>query len=251
VDVPSDGAMAGHRDHRRLGRDRGGSTPGTGKRYQVEHGREHGRARNTKSAKHHYSKSANMAPPAHAAGARSDNGYRLDVDHEREYEEVAPSVNTDLSRARTTRQRHRSSKRAGPRGQHWKSRTMMVHGDAASAHNLQPPPPDEDHQYFIVDDKANGALSPEAALPQNGMANGVSNGMHGNGMNGARRYHSPRRHSPQHHAMDEREWNGWRSRTEMLEEDNVRLKSDVKKLKRTVRELTNTVQQIMQTLQQQ
>lgn len=45
--------------------------------------------------------------------------------------------------------------------------------------------------------------------------------------------------------------NEMESRIEILENENIVLKSDVRKLKRAVRELTNTVQQIMQTLQQQ
>ena len=51
--------------------------------------------------------------------------------------------------------------------------------------------------------------------------------------------------------MSIRKQNEMESRIEILENENIVLKSDVRKLKRAVRELTNTVQQIMQTLQQQ
>ena len=118
----------------------------------------------------------------------------------------------------------------------------------------------EDNLYFIVDDKGNGALSPEMALPQSAQ-NGLRpiNGMEAmNGMNGGsgvrtdrRRRESPRRQRMQSPRHAEQDLNDWMSRTEILEDENVRLKSDVRKLKKAVRDLNNTVQQIMQTLQQQ
>ena len=136
-------------------------------------------------------------------------------------------------------------------------------GDRDHRRNLK----NEDNLYFIVDDKGNGALSPEMALPQSAQ-NGLRpiNGMEAmNGMNGGSRVRTDRRrenprhqrvHSPRHQRMQsprnaEQDLNDWMSRTEILEDENVRLKSDVRKLKKAVRELNNTVQQIMQTLQQQ
>merc|ERR1712241_557879 len=110
---------------------------------------------------------------------------------------------------------------------------MAMNGDHRG--NLQ----NEDNLYFIVDDKGNNALSPEAvALPDsmNVMNGGCHRGDHQQAISGR---------------IDMDRLSQWMSRTELLEDENLRLKSDVRKLKKTVRELTNTVQQIMQTLQQQ
>merc|ERR1712228_1123064 len=97
----------------------------------------------------------------------------------------------------------------------------------------------DDHDGYFIDDGQAGqrTLSPETALPPNGMRRGIP-----------RPYQrqSPRAVSPERREMDE-----WIARTEMLEDENAKLKSDVRRLKKAVRDLNGTVQQIMHTLQQQ
>merc|ERR1712087_959013 len=216
--------------------DRGGSTPATARRYPGN------RRRNMQ--KHHYSKSANVAP---------------DDRHLDDHYADAPSVDTRSSRQRMERgfdrrgHRKSGSTKRSQRTAHSKSRTMMVHHGHDQRHDqrgsvqLQPPMTHRGYDqryngdsdsYFIDDGQAgNRALTPEAAVsavPPNGMRRGIPRPY---------RRLSP---EPRDRAMDE-----WMSRTEMLEEENAKLKADVRRLKKAVRDLNGTVQQIMHTLQQQ
>ena len=265
--------LQGHHNGTKYGRGRGGSTPGTGKRY---HRSPDGKRRYLKTAKHHYSKSANIAPPAPEppVAASMDHGYHLDVNQRQQdpgYEDMAPSVSTDISRARTGTtaltgpSRHRNGKKrksAISTKRHTKSATVQLHEDRNADYDsdhhrdhgrgrrLRSNVKNEDNGYFIVDDKVNGALSPEAALPENEPAVTTYTPM-STMMNGGTGRRQHRSRSPRHEQRDMDSMSDWISRTELLEDENLRLKSDVRKLKKAVRDLTNTVQQIMQTLQQQ